>query len=582
MSDFLPISRADMRARGWDALDAILVTGDAYVDHPSYGAAVIGRVLEGAGYRVGVIAQPDWRGTHDFARLGKPRLFFGITAGNLDSMVANYSAHKKPRSRDDYSPGGVAGFRPDRAVIVYANRVREAFDGVPIVLGGIEASLRRLAHYDWWDNRVRRSILLDARADILVYGMGEFQVLDIAQRLDQGRDLYGIRGTAVIRKDIPSGPSLEEIPSYEEAAADKDKFNEAFTTIYRSQCPHEGKTLLQSHGGRYVVQFPPPLPLSTDELDKIYRLPYTRTYHPVYTKQGGIPGFETVKFSIISHRGCCGTCSFCSLSMHQGRIVQSRSPQSIIDEAGSLVRSKDFKGTITDVGGPTANLYGAECSKWKKGDFCRSRDCLVPAKCEKLILGYTKSMRLYKAILAIPKVRHMFIESGIRYDLLVDDDSTAYFEDICSSHIGGRMKVAPEHSVDRVLRIMNKPYFATYERFVKKFAEIVKKVGKDLYLVNYFISSHPGAGLEDEKALASYLRRRRIRPEQIQDYTPLPLTLAGCIYYTGKHPLTGEAIDSAKSFRERKAHRALIQPSITKRRARAFGGATHPGVNDGR
>jgi uncharacterized radical SAM protein YgiQ len=559
-----------MAARGWDSLDVIIVTGDAYVDHPSYGTAVIGRLLEAAGYRVGIIAQPDWRSTNDFERLGRPRLFFGVTSGNLDSMVANYSSWKKPRRKDSYSPGGMAGLRPDRAVIVYSNRIREAFEGIPIVLGGIEASLRRLAHYDWWDNRVRRSILLDARADILVYGMGEKAVLEIARALEQGADLSGIRGTVVVRKETPAAPASVEVPSYEEVAADKDKFNEAFAVIYKNQAPGAGKTLLQKHGNRFIIQFPPPLPFTSDELDRIYQLPYARTYHPSYTESGGIPGFETVRFSVISHRGCCGACSFCSLSMHQGRIVQSRSEKSVLDEVRMISRLKDFKGTITDVGGPTANLYKARCPLWDEGSFCGAKDCLIPGKCRKLTLGYKESIRLYKAILALPGVRHMFIESGIRYDLLVDNDSTEYFEYICAHHVGGQMKVAPEHSVGHVLRIMNKPDFAVYEKFVKKFGEVKKKVKKDQYLVNYFISSHPGADREDEKTLASYLRQRRMHPEQVQDYTPLPLTLAGCIYYTERHPFTGEKVPVAKSFQERKMHRSIIQYDYEKNRRRAY------------
>ncbi|MBA4417164.1 MAG: YgiQ family radical SAM protein [Syntrophus sp. (in: bacteria)] len=559
MDRFLPAANDEIGTKGRDILDVIIVTGDAYVDHPSFGAAVIGRVIESAGFSVGIIAQPDWRSVDDFTRLGKPRLFFGVTAGNLDSMVANYSARKKPRRKDSYSPGGRPGLRPDRTSIVYSNRIREAFGDICIVLGGIEASLRRFAHYDWWDNKVRRSLLLDTRADILVYGMGEGQVVEIAGRLDQGADLMGIRGTAIVGKEIPSPGDSIEIPSCEEVLGDKDRFNEAFRLIYTNQNPLKGKTLFQGHGNRYVIQFPPPLPLSGDELDRIYQLPYARACHPAYEKEGGIPGFETVRYSVISHRGCCGSCSFCSLSMHQGRIVQSRSAESILKEVRMVSGLKDFRGTITDVGGPTANLYKARCSLWDKGDFCETRDCLFPEKCTRLLLGYREGMGLYKTIRALPRVKHMFIESGIRYDLLVDDDSTPYFEYICEHHISGQMKVAPEHSVSHVLRIMNKPDFRVYERFVKKFKEIQKRIKKDQYLVNYFISAHPGAGLEDEETLSSYLKQRRMHPEQVQDYTPLPLTLAGCIYYTEKHPFTGEKVYVAKSLQDRKMHRALIQ-----------------------
>lgn len=559
VSAFLPMSKGEMSERGWDSLDVILVSGDAYVDHPSYGTAIIGRVLEAAGLRVGVIAQPDWRGIDDFVRFGAPRLFFGITAGNLDSMVSNQTSHKKPRLRDAYSLGGRAGLRPDRATIVYANRVREAFGQVPIVLGGIEASLRRLAHYDWWDNKVRRSILLDARADILVYGMGETQVVEIARRIGIGTDLAGIPGTVVVRK-APSCPEGSvEIPSFEEVRDDKDRFNEAFKTIARNQNPFRGKALVQPHGDRFVVHFPPPMPLAERELDRIYALPYARLPHPSYGEEGNVPGFETIRYSIVSHRGCCGACSFCSLSMHQGRIVQSRSPESILMEARMVSEMKGFKGTITDVGGPTANLYRAGCPIWAKEGGCAQRDCLVPERCKLLKLGYREAVRLYRAILDLPKVRHMFIESGLRHDLLVHEEAEEYLEHIYRHHVGGQMKVAPEHASSRVLRLMNKPGFHVYERFVQRFRELRERTGKDQYIVNYFISAHPGATLKDEGELASYLRQRHMRPEQVQDFTPLPLTLSGCMYHTGRHPFTGERMYVAKSFQERKVHRALIQ-----------------------
>ena len=548
-----------MNERGWDTLDVILVTGDAYVDHPSYGSAVIGRVLESKGFRVGIIAQPDWRTIDDFKRLGRPGLFFGVTSGNLDSMVSNYTSQKRRRKVDAYSPGGKPGLRPDRAVIVYSNRLREAFRDAPIVLGGIEASLRRLSHYDWWDDAVRRSILLDTRADILVYGMGERQIVEIARRIEEKADLYGIPGTALIRREPPGSDDFQEMPPYEETREDKSKFIEAFRIFYANQDPFRGKILAQKHDGRYVIQFPPAGPLSENELDAIYALPFTRAAHT--TGKGGAPppGMETVKFSIISHRGCCGACSFCSLSAHQGMIVQSRSRKSILDEAKRLSEMKDFKGTITDVGGPTANLYGAKCPRWSKEGHCGKRDCLVPAKCGMLRLGYRESMELYRAVLTLPGVKHMFIESGIRYDLLADD-TTGYFEYLCENHIGGQMKVAPEHSANRVLRFMNKPSFEVYERFIARFREIQKKIRKDQYVVNYFICAHPGATLEDEESLASYLRRRKMYPEQVQDFTPLPSTVASCMYYTGEHPFTGEKLQVARSLDERKMHRALIQP----------------------
>ncbi|MCX5813630.1 MAG: YgiQ family radical SAM protein [Proteobacteria bacterium] len=584
-TDFLPISQEDLKKKGWNALDVIIVTGDAYVDHPSYGAAIIGRTLEGEGFKVGIIPQPDWRRIDDFKKLGKPRLFFGITAGNMDSMVANYTAGKRTRKKDDYSPGGKPGLRPDRTTIVYTNRIREAFSDVPVVIGGIEASLRRFAHYDWWDDSVRRSILLDSRADILVYGMGEMQVVEIAQRLLQNKDLAGIRGTAIVGKSpgggeqgaaindkrqinnaiiLPEGSI--EIPSYEEVRKDKTRFNEAFKIIYTNQDPFKGKVLAQKHDTRYVIQYPPSLPFSAGQLDKIYELPYMRSWHPVYIKSGGVPGFETVKFSIISHRGCCGECSFCSLYMHQGRIIQSRSKGSILNEARLISERPEFKGTITDIGGPTANLYHAYCTLWKHTGACQYKHCLIPEKCKNLKPGYREGMELYSRILALRKVKHAFIESGIRYDLLIDKDSLEYLTYLCKHHISGQMKVAPEHSADHVLKIMNKPTFDVYEKFVTKYNEINKKLNKKQYLVNYLISSHPGSTLEDTLSLALYLMKRNIHPEQIQDFTPLPLTLSGTMFYTEMHPFTYEHVYVPKTFRERTMHRALIQYGNRKNR----------------
>lgn len=597
VSGFLPVTEKELRSKGWDHPDIILITGDAYVDHPSYGTAIIGRVLEAAGFRVGVIAQPDWRTTRDFQRLGKPRLFFGITAGNLDSMVSNYTSTKRPRKKDDYSPGGAPGLRPDRATIVYANRVREAYGDVPIVIGGIEASLRRFAHYDWWDNQVRRSILVDSRADILVYGMGERQIVEIAERIRDHRELAEIRGTTIRQSIVDSRQSSAfsgfnnverrtlnvehdsrlstidyllstavEIPSYEEVKEDRDKFNEAFRTISFNQDPFSGKTIIQKHGTHYVIQFPPPFPEKTHELDTIYDLPYLRAWHPSYDTQGGVPGFETVRFSIVSHRGCCGDCSFCALSMHQGRIVRSRSKRSVLEEAKALTEKKDFHGTITDIGGPTANLYQARCAQWEGKGACSTRSCLVPDVCKGLQPGYKEGMDLLREVIRLPKVKHVFIESGLRHDLLVRNDAAEYLQYICAHHISGQMKVAPEHCVEHVLKIMNKPSFRIYEQFVKRFDETKKKTGKKLYLVNYFISAHPGATLTDSLELARYLKKRNIHPEQIQDFMPLPLTLSGTIYYTEKDPYTGRRVYVAKTFRERKMQRALIQYNNPKNR----------------
>lgn len=586
---FLLTSKQEIKRQGWDSLDIILISGDAYVDHPSFGVSVIGRVLENEGYRVGIIAQPDWRNTNDFRKLGKPRLFFGITAGNLDSMVSNYTAHKKPRKEDDYSPGGKAENRPDRATIVYANRIREVFNDVPIVIGGIEASLRRLAHYDWWDNTVRRSILLDARANILVYGMGERQIVEIAKRLSEGNNLRGIRGTVIVQSvdqlQLTDGESQEnnhstttskqrkgsfgdwdldignciQIPSYEEVKEDTKKFNEAFRIIYKNQDPFYGKVIAQKHGNRFVIQYPPAAPHAPYELDAIYELPFMKAPHPTYDKNCGVPGFETIKFSLISHRGCPGQCSFCSLSMHQGRIVQSRSEASLVLEARALTAQKTFKGTISDIGGPTANLYMAHCPDWNDNGACRDRSCLTPVKCAKLRLGYREGMKVYNTIMKLPKVKHLFIESGLRYDLLITKNTDEYLDHICRHHISGQMKVAPEHSVEPVLKIMNKPSFHLYEQFAERFKETNRRIGKAQYLVHYIISAHPGSTLENTLQLSLALMKQRIYPEQIQDFMPLPLTLSGAMYYTGEHPLTGEKVYSAKTFQERKMHRALIQ-----------------------
>jgi uncharacterized radical SAM protein YgiQ len=562
MNDFLPISRSDMRQRGWDQLDVILVTGDAYVDHPAYGVALIGRMLESRGYRVGVIAQPDWRTVADFRRLGRPRLFFGITSGNVDSMVANYTANKRPRQKDDYSPGGQTGMRPDRALIVYANRVRQAFKEVHVVIGGIEASMRRLAHYDYWDNRVRRSILFDARADVLVYGMGENQVVEIARRLADGEAadrLDHIPGTAVIRKGPAFLNEFVSIPSCEAIAEDMDQFNRAFQLFYREQNPVTARPVVQAHGDRFAVVYPPPMPLAPAEMDSIYELDYRRDWHPVYDAVGGVRGLETVRHSLITHRGCSGECNFCSLYFHQGRMVQSRSADSIVGEARRLARDPAFRGTITDMGGPTANLYGADCPRWGKKGFCGNKRCMAPQICPSLDPGYDRSLPMYRRIRAIPGVKHAFVGSGFRHDLFGDSQTDACLEELCRFHVSGQMKVAPEHVSDPVLDAMGKPRIDTYDAFVDQFNRINQDLPSRRYLVNYFISAHPGSTLKDALAMARYLIRRGMHPEQVQDFMPLPLTLSGAMYHTGKNPITGKRVFVAKTFRERKMQRALIQ-----------------------
>ena len=559
---FLPVSRKDLNERGWKDLDIILVSGDAYVDHPSYGASVIARLLTDSGFKVGIIAQPDWRSTDDFMRLGRPRLFFGITAGNTDSMIANYTANKKPRKTDEYSPGNKIGLRPDRAVIVYANMLRRAFKDVPIVLGGIEASLRRLAHYDYWDDCLRRSVIVDARADILVYGMAERQIIEIAQRLDKGEPieaLKGIRGTAVTASDTSSLSDFVLLPSFEEVSAEKEEFNRAFLRIYAETDPFTAKTVVQKHGKQFVVQFPPALPLSSQELDRLYEFPYTRAWHPIYDSLGGVKSLETVRFSLTSHRGCCGECSFCALYFHQGRIVQSRSIESVVKEGELIAQSPDFKGTITDIGGPTANLYAAQCPLWQKSGYCKNKKCLIPDKCARLSPGYEQSIELYKKMRQIPRVKHVFIGSGFRYDLLVREEAGEYLKEICAHHISGLIKVAPEHCSNNVLGLMHKPAFSVYEKFVEIFKETTKALKKKLFMVNYFISAHPGASLEETLKLALYLAKRNIRPEQIQDFIPSPMTLSTCMYYTETDPFSGKKVYVAKTFHERKMQRALIQ-----------------------
>jgi uncharacterized radical SAM protein YgiQ len=561
---FLPTTRDDLASRGWDELDVIIVTGDAYVDHPSYGAAMVGRSLESAGFKVGIIAQPNMRDPGDFMKLGRPRLFFGVTAGNLDSMVANYTANRKPRGSDDYSPGGKAGLRPDRATIAYTNMLRQLFPGVGIVIGGIEASLRRLAHYDYWSDKVRRSILPDSKADILVYGMGETQAVEIARRLASGGEigrLDPIRGTVVMRGSLENLQNIVIVPSFEEASKDNERFNEAFRKAYAEADPFRGRTVAQKHGDRYVVQFPPASPLSADELDSLYSMRFVMRPHPSYDTDGGVPGFETVRFSVTSHRGCPGECSFCSLYMHQGRIVQSRSLGSVLDEIRRVASRKDFNGTITDIGGPTANLYMSECAQWKGKGACVQRRCIAKGKCPNLKLGYSDAVRLWRGARKIARVKHIFIGSGVRYDLITDKESDEYLQELCREHVSGRLKVAPEHSEDGVLDLMRKPSFDTYIKFVKRYEAVNRRLKKKQFLVSYLISAHPGSRLEDALELALKLKALGINPEQIQDYLPLPMTASASMYHTGRDPFTGRAVYVAKGDRERKLQRALVQSS---------------------
>lgn len=559
---FLPMSLAEMKTRGWDELDVLIVTGDPYVDHPAYGTAIIGRLLESQGFRVGIIAQPDWTKSDDFTRLGRPKLCALVNAGNVDSMIANYTANKRLR-RDDREEADANGEGcPDRACIVYTNRIRAAFKGLPVIIGGVEASMRRLAHYDFWDNDVRRSLLLDSKADMLIYGMGERPVTEVLLRLKQGEVIGAIRdvrGTVVALKPQEAPKEIVMLPSFDQVKADAAAFNKAFRLAYQEMNPVQGKPLGQMHADRLVLELPPAFPLSTEELDKSYELPYARAWHPCYDKTGGVKGFEMVRFSITVVRGCSGECHFCGLAMHQGRVIQSRSERSIVAEAEKLARHPDFKGTISDLGGPTANLYGAACAHWESKGPCRGKQCLMPSKCPSLKVGYNKCLSLYRAVRRVKGVKHVFIGSGLRYDLLLGDEAQEYFKELCEYHVSGQMKVAPEHTEDHVLRLMNKPAYHRYEEFVRRFEKINAVNKNKRYLVNYFISAHPGCGLNDAFNFASSLLARNMRPEQVQDFIPLPMTVSACLYHTGMHPFTGEKVVVVKERHERMMQRALVQ-----------------------
>ncbi len=560
--DFLPISKEDMQKRGWDALDFILVTGDAYVDHPSFGAAIISRILEKEGYRVGIIAQPDWRNRKDFQRLGRPRLGWLVTSGNIDSMVNHYSAAKKRRSRDAYSPGGQAGLRPDRASIVYANRCREAFKGAPVIMGGIEASLRRFAHYDYWSDQVRRSVLVDGKADLLVYGMGEQAIRQIALGLKEGRsieELSNIRGIVYTANSLEGLENNLMLAGYEETARDKGKYAEAFMLQYNNQDPVRGKTLVQPHADVYVVQTPPARPLTQGELDAVYALPYMGTYHPVYEVQGGVPAIEEVEFSLVSSRGCFGSCSFCALTFHQGRIIQSRSRESIITEAKKFTWNPRFKGYIHDVGGPTANFRQPACSHQTQRGACAHRQCLFPRPCQELVVDHADYLSLLRELRKLPGIKKVFVRSGVRYDYVLADSSREFLRELCEHHVSGQLKVAPEHISAKVLEKMGKPGRRVYDSFVSEYFATSRQLGKEQYLVPYFMSSHPGSGLREAVELAEYIRDMGYNPEQVQDFIPTPGTLSTCMYYTGLDPRNMEKVYVPKNPHEKAMQRALLQ-----------------------
>ncbi|MCC0784547.1 YgiQ family radical SAM protein [Clostridioides sp. ES-S-0108-01] len=560
---FLPISKQDMIDRGWEELDFVLVTGDAYVDHHSFGTAIISRVLENAGYKVGIIAQPNWKTTDDFMKLGKPRLGFLVNAGNMDSMVNHYSVSKKHRDKDMYSPGGKMGYRPDRATIVYCNKIREAYSDVAIVIGGIEASLRRFAHYDYWSDKVRKSMLIDSGADLLVYGMSEKQIVEVANALNDGYDPKYIRhidGTCYI------ADTLEEIydkyiliPSYKEICEDKMKYVEAFKIQYDEQDPFRGNIIVQPHGSKYLVQNKPEKPLSREELDEVYGLPYQKTYHPVYEKFGGIPAIEEVKFSIVSSRGCFGSCSFCAITFHQGRAVQSRSEKSIIDEAIGITNLTDFKGYIHDVGGPTANFRRPACNKQITKGACKNRQCLSPSPCKNLDADHSEYLHLLRAVRKLPKIKKVFVRSGIRYDYVMADKNNKFLRELIEHHVSGQLKVAPEHISEEVLKYMQKPAGKTYDKFRQKFFAINEELGKKQYLIPYLMSSHPGSTLSSAIELAEYLRDTHYQPEQVQDFYPTPGTLSTTMFYTGIDPLTMKPVYVPKSKRDKAMQRALLQ-----------------------
>ncbi len=543
--EFLPINKQDMKNRNIDQLDFIIITGDAYVDHPSFGTAIISRVLENEGFSVGIIAQPDWNSAESFKTLGKPKLGFLINSGNIDSMVNHYTASKKKRHDDLYSPGGESGHRPDRAIIVYCNRAREAYKDVPIIIGGIEASLRRFAHYDYWDDKVRRSILIDSKADLLIYGMGEKTVVQVANLLKYGMDIHNltnVRGTIYPCKEIINLNDFIEISSFEEVSTDKKAYAESYKTEYYEQDAISGKTLVQKHGDHYVVQNPPQFTLTEEEMDIVYNLPYTRTYHPVYETKGGIPAITEVKFSITSHRGCFGACSFCALTFHQGRSIQNRSQESILDEAQLLTTLEDFKGYIHDVGGPTANFRHKACKIQETRGVCKNRLCLSPSPCKNLKVDHKEYLSLLRHIRELPGIKKVFIRSGIRYDYLIYDKNTDFFEELCKHHISGQLKVAPEHISDKVLKQMGKPSRSVYDRFAKKYYEINKKIDKKQYLVPYLMSSHPGSDLNAAIELALYIKDMGYMPEQVQDFYPTPGSLSTTMYYTGINPITNEKV----------------------------------------
>ena len=561
--NFLPITREEMKGRGWDQVDFVYVSGDAYVDHPSFGHAIITRLLESRGYRVGIIAQPDWRKPESVQVFGEPRLGFLVSAGNMDSMVNHYSVSKKRRKTDAYTPGGEMGKRPDYACVVYGNLIRQTYKKTPIILGGIEASLRRMAHYDYWSDKLKRSVLLDSGADVISYGMGEHSIIELAEALDAGipvEDITYIAGTVVKAKSLDSIYDAEILPSFEDLKADKMNYARSFYTQYLNTDAFNGKRLVEPYSEHlYVVQNPPAAPLTQMEMDDVYSLPYQRTYHPSYEAKGGVPAIKEIKFSLISNRGCFGGCSFCALTFHQGRIVQVRSHESLIEEAKEITKDKDFKGYIHDVGGPTANFRHPSCKKQMEHGVCKTRQCLFPSPCKNLDADHRDYVSLLRKLRDIPKVKKVFIRSGIRFDYLLADKKQEFLRELCEYHVSGQLKVAPEHVAGPVLSLMGKPEHKVYEEFTRQFYKMNEKIGKEQYLVPYLMSSHPGSTLKEAVELAEYCRDLGYMPEQVQDFYPTPSTLSTCMYYTGVDPRTMQKVYVPKSPHEKAMQRALIQ-----------------------
>ena len=563
MPEFLPISKKDMDARGWTQCDFVYIIGDAYVDHPSFGHAIISRVLESAGYKVGILSQPDWKDPASVTALGEPRLGFLVSGGNMDSMVNHYSVSKKHRQTDAFTPGGVMGKRPDYAVTVYCNLIRRTYKKTPIIIGGIEASLRRLAHYDYWSDKLKRSILLDAQADLLLYGMGERSIVEVADALNDGMDIHDVTyidGTVFrVREPDPNLPCLR-LPDYASLAADPRKYAESFYLQYCNTDPFSARRLLEPYGEHeFVVQNPPQKPLSQEEMDRVYGLPYCRTYHPSYEKQGGVPAISEVRFSLASNRGCFGACSFCALTFHQGRIIQTRSHESLLREAEAMTHEKDFKGYIHDVGGPTANFRQPACKKQLTKGACPNRQCLFPEPCKNMIADHSDYVALLRKLRKLPGVKKVFIRSGIRFDYLLADKSETFFHELVRYHISGQLKVAPEHVSDHVLEKMGKPRHAVYLQFLEKYKKINEQEHMKQFVVPYLMSSHPGCTLRDAVELAEYLRDTGHEPEQVQDFYPTPSTLSTVMYYTGLDPRTMEKVYVPKNPHEKAMQRALMQ-----------------------